>query len=125
LPSTDDFREALSPISDFLNDLRGALASVAPIIRVVLVEGLKILGAALKGLLVPFQLLAAFLEGLFGEGEKLKTSVGAAVRNASFQSAESPLRSRPTSLRSARGWAVGVRVPSRESARMSGQRPKR
>jgi hypothetical protein len=89
LPSTDEFREALSPISDFLNDLRDALASIAPVIHDVLVVGLKVLGAVLRTIIIPFQLLAKFLEGLFGAGEGLKSSLNAAVRNVSFQSAES------------------------------------
>jgi hypothetical protein len=89
LPSAAEFREALAPISDFLNDLRDALGSIAPVIHEVLVEGLKILGAALRTVILPFRILAKIIEGLFGGAEALKTSMGAAVRNVSFQSAES------------------------------------
>jgi hypothetical protein len=89
LPPAQEFRAALAPISDALKDLRDALASIAPVIRNILVAEIKTLGEAIRVTLVPIRLLAGFLEGLFGKGKALETSVGAAVRNVSFQSAES------------------------------------
>jgi hypothetical protein len=90
LPSGEEFAQLLQPVTDLLNDLREALAPVAAIIHDVLVVGFKLLGAALQVVIIPFRLLARLLGALFGAGEetKLKSSVGAAVRNVSFGSVE-------------------------------------
>src|SRR5262245_29991957 len=58
LPSGQEFAEILKPVTDFLADLRDALASIAPVIHDVLVVGLKALGIALQVVLIPFQALA-------------------------------------------------------------------
>lgn len=86
LPSADEFREILSPVTDFLSELRDALASIAPIVKDVLVVAFKALGIALNALMVPIRFLVGFLQGLFGlEGaEALKSSTGKAARSIQF-----------------------------------------
>jgi hypothetical protein len=86
LPSADEFKEILAPVSDLFGELREALAAVAPFVKDVLTVALKALGVALNIVLYPVKLLARFLGSLFGAGEAdpLKSSVGAAVRNVQF-----------------------------------------
>jgi hypothetical protein len=86
LPSADEFRDILAPVTGFLSELRDALASIAPVVRDVLVVAFKALGVALNALMVPIRFLVGFLQGLFGiEGaERLKDSTGKAARSIQF-----------------------------------------
>jgi hypothetical protein len=87
LPSADEFRDILAPVTGFLSELRDALASIAPVVRDVLVVAFRALGVALNVLLIPIRFLVGFLQGLFGlsnEVERLKDSTGKAARSIQF-----------------------------------------
>jgi len=89
LPSADEFKDALAPFGELLSELRDSLAPVAPIIKDTLVTGLRLLGEALRIVLIPIKALFRLLGDLFGvEGDKaapLKSSVGAASRQIRFE----------------------------------------
>jgi hypothetical protein len=87
LPSADDFAEVLSPITDFLGELRKMLTAVAPVIKDVLIVGLKALGEALKLVLWPFRVLFQFIEEVFGVqgAAKLGSAAGSTARNIRFE----------------------------------------
>jgi hypothetical protein len=93
LPPASSLREVLEPIADTFRELMEALAPVFSVIRDVLVVALKGLAVVVQVLMIPFRILAEVIKAigsLFGmEEEKLKSSMGAAARNVSFQSSES------------------------------------
>src|SRR5262249_37717173 len=93
LPSGQEMKELLQPINDLLADLRDALAPIAHLLHDVLVVGFKALGAVLRIVLIPFQLLAKLLTSIFGGGEGLKDSTGAAARNIRFEDPMSAVKS--------------------------------
>jgi hypothetical protein len=105
LPSADAFAEILSPINDFLVDLRKSLASVAPIIKDVLVVGLRALGEALKLVLWPIRVLTQFIGEIFGVqgAAKLGSSAGAAARSIRFEDPMSAVKSVYQAAFAARG----------------------
>jgi hypothetical protein len=96
LPGAGEMKDALEPVADFLNVLRDALAPVAAVLHDVIIVALKAFGVALNIVLLPVRFLAALLNELFGGGgekAKLKSSVGAAVRQVSFTSPEAATHS--------------------------------
>ncbi len=109
LPSADDFADVLAPVTDFLNELRKALAAVAPVIKDVLVVGLRALGEALKLVLWPIRVLTQFVQEVLGiEGKaRLGSSAGAAARTIRFEDPLSAVKSVYQAAFQARGGIGG------------------
>lgn len=93
LPSTKEVREALSPLADYLKNLRDVFAAIAPIIKDYFTVSLKALGIALQVATYPLKLFTDALRavGVIGNA-KLNSSVGAAARPASFTNVDSYLK---------------------------------
>jgi hypothetical protein len=94
LPTGDEVRSAFSFMDDVLKDLRSAIASVAPLLKDVLIGGLKLFAGAIQSFTLPLRTAIAFLRGLgiiSGEA-KLKSSVGKAPRDVAFSGVEEYLK---------------------------------
>jgi hypothetical protein len=97
LPSGEEVGEAFSFIGDYLNDLRDALALVAPLLKAVAKFGLGLLAGALKALTAPVRWLVSILAkfGLVASGgdkPKLKSAKGKGSHEASFGSVDDYLK---------------------------------
>lgn len=88
LPSAEEMREILKPVSEALKELREDIKPLIPILRDQLYIGLKMFAEAVKLAMIPMKVMYKLLGGLLGAGEELKSSVGAAARSISFTTQE-------------------------------------
>jgi hypothetical protein len=113
LPSADDFAEVLAPITEFLGELRDMLTSIAPVIKDVLIVGLKALGEALKLVLWPFRVLFQFVQEVFGVqgAAKLGSAAGSTARDIRFEDPLSAVKSVYQAAFQARGPEKKEKTP--------------
>jgi hypothetical protein len=100
LPSGDQLREALAPIGELFDTLREALAPVAEILKNVFLVALKLLAVPLKIFGALIKGIVHYLQdiGILNKEDKLQSSVGASVRNATFTSSEAGAKSIYTAI---------------------------
>lgn len=108
LPSADDLRDVFSVFDDVLREMYDLMATIAPVIKDVLVGALKALAVALRFLLAPLFYVLDVLKrfGLIkeGAGASIKgASFGAAAQPAAFSSVEDYARKVYTSFLSSGG----------------------
>lgn len=112
LPSSDEFREALKPISEYFDATRDVLAEIAPILKEFISDGLKALGVALKAIYGPITKFIGLLKQMgFIKGGSLKSSVGAAAHQHNFQDSDAYAKSIYTAIASGQG-----KEPQKETA---------
>lgn len=113
LPSSQEFRAALAPVFEELDEFRDVLATIAPYIKDYLTQALKTLTVVLKLVYGTITQIIRGLKalGLVSSTAKLTSSMGAAARQHTFTNPEEYAKSIYLAAANAQG-----REPQKETA---------